>query len=88
MQTIVIPVLGSGFSKVEVPREIIKEIIKSFTAASLSKKFTEKLTIVIHPEDYINFDMNISEIHEFLKYQCKYIGSLLWLNGQSHQLTR
>ena len=70
---IVIPILGSGFSRIEAPRDqIIKEIIKSFIAACSTKRFTEKLTIVIHPEDFRKYDLNLNELNEFLTYQCKF----------------
>lgn len=74
MESLVIPVLGTGLARVEVEREVmIKEIIMSFIAACSTKRFTEKLTIVIHPSDYKKFDINIFEIGEFLSYQCKYV---------------
>lgn len=70
---LVIPILGSGFSRIEVPRDqIIKEIIRSFIAACATKRFTEKLTIVIHPDDFRKYDLNLAELNEFLTYQCKY----------------
>jgi hypothetical protein len=70
---LVIPILGSGFSRIEVPRDqIIKEIIRSFVAACATKRFTEKLTIVIHPEDFRKYDLDLAELNEFLMYQCKY----------------
>ena len=70
---LVIPILGSGFSRIEVPRDqIIKEIIRSFVAACATKRFTEKLTIVIHPEDFRKYDLDLAELNEFLTYQCKY----------------
>jgi len=70
---LVTSVLGTGLARLEMPREeIIKEIIKSFIAANSSKRFTERLTIVIHPSDYSKYDINIKELNEFLKLQCRY----------------
>lgn len=70
---LVIPILGSGFSRIEVTRDqIIKEIIRSFVAACATKRFTEKLTIVIHPDDFRKYDLDLAELNEFLTYQCKY----------------
>jgi hypothetical protein len=70
---LVIPILGSGFSRIEVPRDqIIKEIIRSFVAACATKRFTEKLTIVIHPDDFRKYNLDLAELNEFLTYQCKY----------------
>lgn len=74
LEPIVIPVLGSGFSRLtETREEIIKEIIKSFVAACVTKRFTEKLSIIIHPSDYKKNDMDLNELDEFLKYECKYV---------------
>ncbi len=48
------PILGSGYSRMNATREeIIREIIRSFIAASLQAKFCEKLSIAIAPKDYI-----------------------------------
>ncbi len=73
IEPLVIPVIGSGFSRIEIPRElIIKEIVKSFIAACATKRFAEKLIIVIYPNDYKKYDINLMELNEFIKYQCKY----------------
>lgn len=74
IEPLVIPILGTGFSRIEVPREeIIKEIILSFIAACSSKRFAEKLTIVIYPKDFKTYDINLTELQQFLTYQCKYV---------------
>jgi hypothetical protein len=74
IEPLAIPLLGTGFSRIEVPREkIIKEIIKSFIAACATKRFSEKLSIVIHPKDYQRYDLNLVDLNDFLKYECKYV---------------
>lgn len=72
-EPLVIPVLGTGFSRIEVKKElIIQEIIKSFIAACSEKRFTEKLTIVIYKPDYEKTDLDLNKLHDFLKCQCRY----------------
>ena len=71
LQPIAIPLIGSGRARLTQKRdEITKEIIKSFIAACSTKKFCEKLTIVISPSDYDKLDFY--ELGEFLNYICKY----------------
>lgn len=73
IEPLVIPVLGTGFSRLEIKKElIIQEIVKSFIAACSEKRFTEKLTIVIYKSDYEKTDLELNRLHEFLKCQCKY----------------
>lgn len=70
---IFIPLLGTGHGRVPVKRErIIREIVRSYIAASRTSKFCEKLTIVIHPGDYSNNKVDLQSIQEFLLLSCKY----------------
>lgn len=67
------PILGSGFSRVNLPRQtLLLELVKSFVAASREAKFTELLTIVISPEDFSNGTVSLSEVQKFLECQCSY----------------
>ena len=51
LDVLVIPIVGTGYSRLPDNRDImVKEIIKSFVAACSSKRFTEKLRIVISCE--------------------------------------
>lgn len=73
LENLAIPILGSGRTGVNQTREnILKELIFSFVAFASEKKFTELLTIVIHPSDLIKHDLNFKEMSEFLDYTCKY----------------
>jgi hypothetical protein len=73
IEPIVIPVLGSGFSRIPEPREeIIREIINSFVAACSERRFTESLTIVIHPRDFYNQSVDLPELGRYLAHVCKY----------------
>jgi hypothetical protein len=70
---LVIPLFGTGFSRVPVQRkQVIQEIIKSFVAACATKVFTEKLTIAIHPTDYQTHELDLLEIERYLDYVCSY----------------
>ena len=67
------PILGSGFSRVTAPREeLIREIVKSFVAASRVGKFCEHLTIAISPEDSCRGYINLDALDRFLEHECKY----------------
>jgi len=73
MEPVVIPLIGSGYSRLPEKRDILaKEIIKSFIAACATKKFCEKFTLVISPEDYRKHNLNLDELGEYLQYICRY----------------
>lgn len=71
------PILGSGFSRLNMTREeLIREIIKSFIAATSEAKFSEKLVVVVTPSDFSAGHINLKEIKKFLEYECIYGRSL------------
>ena len=73
MEPLVIPVLGSGFSRLTQTRvEIIREIIKSFAAACASKQFAQRLTIAISPKDFYECEIDLSELAGFLRHIAQY----------------
>ena len=65
---LVIPVIGTRYSGISVPREtVITEIIKSFIDATYSEKhFCQKLTIVISEDDYREQGINLQELGSYL----------------------
>jgi Thoeris protein ThsA, Macro domain len=70
---ITMPILGSGFSRIDVPRvDLFKEIVKSFLVATTNKKFCEKLTIVIYFRDVAHHSIDLEYVKDFLDFQCKY----------------
>lgn len=70
------PILGSGFSRVEVTKEnLVKEIIKSFVAAAVVGKFAEKLIITISPADFQKGHINLTSIDQFLEHECKHVNT-------------
>ena len=68
LDPLVIPVLGTGYSGIPISREqIIIEIISSFITACSEKKFCEKLTIVISESDYLQHNINLEELGNYLR---------------------
>mgnify|MGYP005819329207 CR=1 FL=1 len=64
---IVMPLVGSGRGRVTIPRQKIAEkIAQSFADASQEAVFSNKLTIVIRPEDAARFSINLFQIRDFL----------------------
>jgi hypothetical protein len=70
---IIMPIIGTGFTRIEVPREeVIREIVLSFIAACAEKIFCEKLTIVIAPSDVIKYSIDIQNLADFIRHECEY----------------
>lgn len=73
MEPIVVPILGSGFSRINEKREdIIHEIINSFIAACAARKFCEKLVLVIHPKDLRNCNINLTDLDNYTAHICRH----------------
>lgn len=73
IDALVIPILGSGFSRVPQKREeIVREILNSFIAACASSRFTNSLTVVIRPKDFYEHAVNLSELESYLQHVCRY----------------
>lgn len=70
---LVMPVLGTGRARIQVPREVmVREIIRSFINARYSEnKFCEKLTIVIFEEDYRGHDIDLQELKDYIRLYAK-----------------
>jgi hypothetical protein len=68
LQELGIPVVGTGRGRLKQPRKkIIATIAESFVKASQESKITDKLIIVIHPDDAQKFGVNLYEIKDNLK---------------------
>lgn len=71
--TVLIPVIGSGYSRIVKSREeIIREILKSFVAACAARKPCEKLAIIVSTSDYYDYAMSLEELGGYLLRLCKY----------------
>ena len=69
------PILGSGFSRLNTPREeLVREITKSFVASTRVGRFCEHLTIVISPEDFRQHRIDLPALGRFLEHECTYTG--------------
>ena len=72
-QELLIPVLGTGRSRLTTTREeIIQEIINSFIAATTQKRVCDTLSIVIHSSDFYRFNLEMEDLKHFLIAQCRY----------------
>jgi hypothetical protein len=72
-ENLVIPILGSGFTRlVQSREEIIREIIKSFVAACSESAFCDKLTIIVSPNDIEKHKINIQELEKYIYHICRY----------------
>lgn len=73
MEPLLCPVLGSGFARLSLTRkELIQAIIRSFVVATQEGKLSEKLTIVILPDDVKQGHISLGDLRQFLEYECIY----------------
>lgn len=71
------PILGSGFSRLNLTRQqLLHEIIKSFVAATIEAKFCEKLTVIIHSNDFRKGHVDLDKVGRFLEHECVYARSI------------
>jgi hypothetical protein len=69
LQELVVPVIGTARGRLEVPRKkMIEKIAESFVDASLEGKFTDRLVIMVHPEDAKKFQINLYDIKDSLNH--------------------
>lgn len=72
-EPLVMPVLGTGSSRLTQPRDdVVREIVRSFVAACSERVFTEHLTIVLSPRDVAKHRISLDELGSFLRYLCLY----------------
>jgi hypothetical protein len=72
-EPIVIPVMGSGFTRLSQTREeLIRAIVDSFVAACASSRPTEKLTVVIPYKDFYQHQVDLLELERYVQHVCKY----------------
>lgn len=64
---IVIPLMGTGRGRVAYPRKkMIERIAQSFTDACSIRAFSNKLIIVVRPEDVSKFSLNLFQVRDYL----------------------
>ena len=72
LQELVLPVIGTGRGRIQIPRKkMIALIAESFVKASIEKKITDKLIITIRPEDAGKFKINLYDIKDHLIHVLK-----------------
>lgn len=64
---IVMPLMGTGRGRVAYPRKkMIERIAQSFTDACAERAFSNKLIIVVRPEDASKFSLNLFQVRDYL----------------------
>lgn len=82
-EPILVPVLGSGFSRLtETREEIIREIIQSFVAACSSQRPAESLTIVMPANDFYDNEVDLIGLERYLQHVCSYTEFKSQSNGR------
>lgn len=70
---LVIPVMGSGRQRLVNNRlELIGYIVRSFLSGIEERKFTDRLTIVIHPGTYVKYKYNLDDMESYLSCAGKF----------------
>lgn len=73
LEQLSIPVLGTGHGRIATKRsDVVMEIVRSFIAATSERTLTQRLTVVISPQDYAQYNIDIIELGSFLSHVCKY----------------
>jgi len=69
LQELVVPVIGTARGRLKIPRKkMIEKIAESFVEASRSNKFTDRLVIMVRPEDAKRFQVNLYDIKDHLNH--------------------
>lgn len=69
LQELAIPVIGTGRGRIKISRKkMISLIAESFVKSSLREKFTDRLIIVVRPEDAASFSVNLYDIRDNLAH--------------------
>ena len=67
LRTLVLPLMGTGRGRLAIPRKkMIERIAQSFADASKEKVFSNRLMIVVRPEDAEQFKLNLFEVRDYL----------------------
>ncbi len=68
LQELAVPLMGTGRGRLTVPRSRVAELIaESFVNASADGKISDRLIIVIHPQDAQKFSVNLYELKDRLR---------------------
>lgn len=65
---IVMPLMGTGRGRIPYPRKkMIERITQSFADAASERAFSNKLIIVVRPEDVSKFSLNLFQVRDYLE---------------------
>lgn len=63
----IMPLIGTGRGRVAIPRKkIVERIAQSFADAAQEQVFSNKLTIIVRPEDASKFSLNLFKVRDYL----------------------
>lgn len=83
LDSLAVPVLGSGLSRVDATREeLIREIIRSFIPAIRAGNFCRSMVLAVSPADFAAGHVNLQELGAFMQHECTY-GSSASAGGAS-----
>ena len=69
LQELAVPVIGTARGRINIPRKkMIEKISESFVNASIERKFTDRLVIMVHPNDAKRFQVNLYDIKDHLNH--------------------
>jgi len=83
LQELAVPVVGTGRGRLRIPRKkMISIVAESFVEGSRESKISDKLVIVVSPEDASRFQVNLYEIKDYLTMHLWYEFANCCLTGQ------
>lgn len=69
LQELIVPVIGTARGRISISRKkMIEKISESFANASIEGKFTDRLVIMVHPNDAKRFQVNLYDIKDHLTH--------------------
>lgn len=73
IEPVIMPLLGSSRCRIQKSRtEFAKAVIDSFIFSCREKRLCEKLVIVISPQDYIKYSIDLRHLEDYLNCRCEF----------------
>lgn len=67
LRDLAIPLMGTGRGRLDLPRKkMVEKIAQSFADASRERVFSNRLLVVVRPQDAENFGVNLFEVRDYL----------------------
>ena len=68
-----LPVIGTGYGRVGFRiDEVVRELVRQFLASCAGSRFTESLTVVVHPKRNRKHPVDMDMMQAFLNEHCKF----------------